>query len=80
MGSVSRMVVPGPRGAQGDGAVVALDDLPGDGETQARAAGLPGTGLVHPIKAVEDPVPILLWDTDAVVADSIQTPPLWSRR
>lgn len=35
------------------------DDLLGDGQAQARAAGLPGAGLVHPVKALEDALAVL---------------------
>ena len=54
---------------QADGAVVAQHDLPGDGEAQARAAALPGAGLVHPVEAVEDALPVLLGDAYAGIGD-----------
>ena len=38
-------------------------------EAQARAAGGPGTGFVHPVEPLKNPLPVLLRNTDAVVAD-----------
>ena len=52
---------------------MAVHDLLGDGQAQAGAAGLAGAGLVHPVKALEDPAPVLLGNADAEI---IMAPPL----
>ena len=54
---------------QTDDAAVLVDDLLGDGQAQAGAAGLPGAGLVHPVKALENAGAVLSGDADAVVRD-----------
>ena len=46
---------------------MAQHDLPGDGQPKARAAALPGPGLVHPVEPVEDPLPVRRRDADAGV-------------
>ncbi len=48
---------------------MALDDLRGDGQAQARAAGFPRTRLVDPVEALEDAAAVGLRDADAVVRD-----------
>ena len=56
-------------GGKGDGAVVPLDDLLCNGEAEAGAAGFSRSGLVHPVKAVENAVAVFFRDTDTVIAD-----------
>ena len=57
-----------------DGAVMQQHDLLDDGKPQSRAAGFPGTRLVHPVKTVEDVGQVLFWNADAGVADANRPP------
>src|SRR4051794_21540516 len=51
-----------------DRAVVLEDDVLGDGQAEAGAAGLLGAALVDAVEAVEDLFPLALLDSLAVVA------------
>ena len=44
-----------------------VNDFLGNGKAQSCAAGFSGACLVHPVKPLENTVPILRWDADAVV-------------
>ena len=45
-------------------------NFPGDGKTEARAAGLAGARLVHTVKALKDQFLLILRDADAVVLNA----------
>ena len=51
------------------------DYLLGNGESQARTAGLPGARLIHPVKPLENSLSIPVGDADAVVGH-LQSDPL----
>ena len=54
-------------GIDADLAVVHVQDLPGNGKTQAGAAGLTGAGFVHPVEPFKQVGQVLFRDADAVV-------------
>ena len=53
----------------GDRAMVALDDLAGDGQAETGAAGVTAAGAVEPGEALEDPLPIAGGHARAVIGD-----------
>ncbi len=59
----------GPRGPRGEGAVLALDDVGGDGQAETRAAGFARARLIDAVEALEDAAAVGLRDADAVVRD-----------
>ena len=53
----------------GDGAVVVGDDVVDDGESEARAAGVSGSGGVESYEAFEDALPVGRGDARSIVGD-----------